>query len=794
MEIETAAFPLAELPGPRCAEQGYLPQRRLATAEIDNHRPDLTAQGTSQNRGPRARICVTRAARYYGGMRSWRLFFAIACSAVLCSVGGIGCSSSSPGAAGTSAGGSPSGGSGAPNGGGGAPTGGVPGGSTPYDSGMTPVGQLDPPNTKLPPLPFLTNVIALQGDDGASITFDPIDGALDYRVYALPSDDDISVASSGAVVVHNGTYRCAGNREAAPTYIDDAPMPPSAAIHAQVNQTVGGYKRTLDNATLGYVYTQPATGLVPVYALGDSDPNADSGCYFARWAASRVKKYTTSSDERDALLKNFARDDGIAFYVPATADSTTTNVYFEDPQGGGRYYFPDGPEAALHANKMAAFPVLTTAAKGTMPLMRVYYQNVCGWSHDELAVGQERFNRVYHQGDKLPSFSLLWTGITVPTTLVVEALDAGCPFQGYLSPQAFPTSTAMLGTMPIVHQPWVTMDDARGSSATGELFINGQHEATNQPKAIARSFIGVKPQPHPKMDFFANFAPGSTPEAFATVDCGVPGGNCYQTWRQQSATFDQIFIDVESGPAPGTGLFAAGPMLAEWWVSYTDVAADTNGKYRLTANQKATMSSSSFLHVTMEVDAYSTARRYPQILISDGDVPVQYSLQSSHTILVQSRAEISETIDFPVDYELQLCKLRTWDVNNQCPVYDLHHALDSAGKVTHLAPNDEFGEHASVDHRVLFDVYTSTDRTYLFLDGQPYGCAKLPAGAAPTGPVTVTWGDALYHSAVDHTFAFHTAHMQVEQRRHFDNLGFSSGVSAPSWDESRLPCAAPISL
>jgi hypothetical protein len=242
------------------------------------------------------------------------------------------------------------------------------------------------------------------------------------------------------------------------------------------------------------------------------------------------------------------------------------------------------------------------------------------------------------------------------------------------------------------------------------------------------------------------------------------------------------------------GLFATGSLLGEMWVSYADVAADTNGKFRLTANQTATMSASKFLHVTMEVDAYSTARRYPQILISDAVAPVQYGLATGHTILVQPRAGINPNYDFPINYELQLCKMRTWDVNNQCPVYDLYHQLDDTGAITHLLPNEEFGEHAGADHPVLFDIFTSTSRSYLFLDGQPYGCADLPDGAAPTGAVTVTWGDALYHSAVDHTYAYHAAHMQVEQRRHFDNLGFSSGVDAPTWDETRLPCAAPITL
>ena len=132
-------------------------------------------------------------------------------------------------------------------------------------------------------------------------------------------------------------------------------------------------------------------------------------------------------------------------------------------------------------------------------------------------------------------------------------------------------------------------------------------------------------------------------------------------------------------------------------------------------------------------------------------------------------------------------------MNNQCPVYDLYHHLEN-GKIVRLAPNDEVGEYASADARILFDVFASTTRAYLFLQGKPYGCAKLPANTIQAGPTTVTWGDALYHSAVDHTFGFHTEHMLVEQRRHFDNLGFSSGVLAPTWDEARFPCAEPITL
>jgi hypothetical protein len=313
------------------------------------------------------------------------------------------------------------------------------------------------------------------------------------------------------------------------------------------------------------------------------------------------------------------------------------------------------------------------------------------------------------------------------------------------------------------------------------------------PKAVARSFITVSPKPHPTMDFFASFAPGSTPETFTTIPCGVQGGNCFATFRQTSATWDETFIDVEQGPTANTGLYSIGQVLGELWLTYADDGADTNGKFRMTAKQKATMNTSSFLHVTMEVNSYSTGRRYPQILISDQDVPVQYNLPSGHTIVVQPRGDVNEVYDWPVEYQVEICNLRTWDVNNQCPLYDLYHVLDSSGKITRLQPNAEVGEHANADHRITYDVYVSTGRIYLYLDNAPYACANLPSvGAPPAGPVTVTFGDALYHSAVDHTYAFHTAHQQIETQRHYDNLGFSSGVPAPAWDETRLPCAAPI--
>jgi len=251
-------------------------------------------------------------------------------------------------------------------------------------------------------------------------------------------------------------------------------------------------------------------------------------------------------------------------------------------------------------------------------------------------------------------------------------------------------------------------------------------------------------------------------------------------FRQKASPVDATFLSVESDR------YAHGKLFGEWWVAYTDWASDTNGKYRLTPSKKADISSDSFLYVSMEVDSFTTSRRYPQLLISDQDIPVQMNLRQGNTLIVQTFQ------DWPNRYELQVCDHRNWDVNDQCPRFDFYqqHADGNADRVSGLAPNVEVGEQIGLDHSNRFEVYVSATRAYLFLDGQPYGCADLPKSGAPSGPATVTFGDVLYHSGVDKLFSFTEKYRQTVAVRHFDNLGFKSHVATPSWDQARFPCTA----
>jgi len=690
-------------------------------------------------------------------------------------LGGVGCSSSGS-THGTTQG--PSTGSGGSAGGG---SGGTSGAHDGGPAGLPKVpGTPDTSvKTALPPLPALTNVTATAIDDNVSIHFDPIDGAKDYRVYVLPKDSDVSSDSSGHVTVKNATYRCGGNRQMPAATLDGAPQVQSGAIHTLVDgQDVDGVTRTLPDATLGYVYVTAGDGRVPVYAMGDPAANGDNDCYFQRWGASRSKKYVTSESDRTQLLGQRWRDDGPVFYVPASAGASTKPVYTSNSSDGiSTYYYVDGPEADKRGKDTVAFQVLADAAGAdTKALMRVFYENICGKSHDELAPGQAWFERVRNQGDQQPLFDLHWSGLTGETTLVVEALGDGCPYPGFLAPMSSPAKAD--GGFGHPMPEWLTFDQMRAASPSGEVYVNGQFDTTDAPRPIARSFVKISPGPKPELDWFESFGPDTQTTPLTEEPCGID--NCFAQFRRAAPFGDVAFMAVDDVRWGLTNL------LGELWVAYDDRGADTNGKFRLTPGVKASMAADSFVHATMTVDAFTTGRRYPQILISDQDAPVQNNMVNGNTILVET------FMNWPNTYQVEVCDHQMWDVNAQCRGFDTYHLLDpnDPTKTVGLAPSPEVGEHIGVDRSMIFDVYASTKRVYLFLDQEPYGCVNLPAAGVPSGAVTVTFGDVLYHSDVDVLFDFHSRHQHREDRRHFDNLGFKSGVAEPGWDESRFPCAS----
>jgi hypothetical protein len=635
--------------------------------------------------------------------------------------------------------------------------------------------------TALPPLAQLPGVTAGVVGDSVNLTVIPVEGARDYRVYVLPPDDAITATDDGHVTIEGAIYRCGGDRQAASVGVDGVKVDGQNIMTLVDNQEAAGFTRQLEDATLGHVYVSPGEGRIPVYALGDPGESADNRCFGQRWNESRVKRYVTSEATRDELIAEKWRDDGVAFYVPSSAEGAHP-VYFAQ-QGDDRkanLFYVDGPEAEVRSDGTAEFNVLTEAASDTQPLMRVHYFADCGRAHDELVPGLPRFERARFQGDKLPIFDLHWSGITEETTLVVEALDQGCPYGGAIGPSSRPAGTEDGIDYPV----FITLEEAIAASATGEVFLNGHHDSANKPRPIARSFVKVSPAEKPDMDWFTGFGADEVLPDFANSSWDEPCGkdNCLAEYRQKNDLMDMTFGSVTKER------FAAATVLGELWVMYADVGADVGGKFRMTPNTRATLADDTYVHITMEVSAFTTARRYPQIFVSDAEPPVQWNLPTANTVVIETFPDLDAT-NWPAAFVMQICDHRPWEVNDQCPAADLYRLRADSGEVTTLGANPELSELTGVDRSTRFDVYISTRRSYLFADNKPYGCIDMPQQGVPAaGPVTITYGDVLYHSGVDPVFSYYEDTLKVASARHYDNLGFKSGVEGPRWDEQNLPC------
>jgi hypothetical protein len=648
-------------------------------------------------------------------------------------------------------------------------------GGGPVRNGPMSAGAECPSDIGFPDAYALPNVKGTVEGGNVRISFDPQGDALDYRVYVLPKAGDVSGSTANGAI-----YRCAGNSAVTRPAIDDATTPQNPGVRTRADSAVKGFMRKAADATLGYVFTTPGDDRLPVYALGASDVKADNVmCYVMRWPESRVKKYTTSEDERTELLAQAWRDDGIAFYVPKPGAAGTEPIYYglegssdlQNPlymKGGAEHEQRSGSGMELSE----AFSVYGEAQEGSEPLMRVYYDHTCARGHDELVAGQARFFRAYQQGPQ-PVTELHWSGLSEETTLVVEALDAQCPFQGILAPTSRPARTDPHQGFSIDYPAFQTPEELAAGSPSGEVFVNGQGDGT-APKAIARTCLKVKPAP-----VEAEWSYDGSPEAYS-----APEMKGFQIWETESPTFNVQFHTV------ATDQHSIGALFGELWATYADWAADTNGKLRITPKQRATLADDAFVHATMEVDAVSSERRYPQLLIGDAEWPVQENLVNASTVIIQTFGGVTIALDVQIEF----CDHRTWDVNNQCPKYDVYTV--NSGDKSFLAPRLEINGYMGVDRTIRFDAYVSTGRVYLYTNGVPYGCADLPAGKMKAGPGTVTFGDSLYHSGVDleEWYPFHRSKLQTQTSRHYSNLAFTSGVAAPPWDESIMPCAAASSL
>jgi hypothetical protein len=636
----------------------------------------------------------------------------------------------------------------------------------------------------LPQVPRIDNLVVTVRADTAIVDFSAVDGAKDYRVYPLPDEHDVLVGTNGEVVVRDAIYRCGGAHPR-----DNRQTDAINGFDMTFTANVGGYTRSESEAVLGHVYLTPAADRVPVYRV--ANPNLVGG-YVWEYLVPPAKEfngaeYVDSVEERDELVAQGWRDDGIAFYV---SKNGKRNVYRREYADTGlSVFYTDGPEKAARdaqgGSAGVSFKVLDAEGPDTVPLYRLFYffHN----DHDVLAAGEANRERVLYQGN-LPITSVSWPGLKGETTLVVEALDSGCPF-----PNGFVGAMRADGIDGgVVVPPTITLNDAR--LATGEVFINGQYEPENRPKAIARGYVTVKPKPHPDMDWFESFDPDKKLAPFQTI---VDDGNYTRVFRN-----GKLSVELPMG---GNGMYAYGPLLGQ-------LAIGSNSGYNIVAlGADAKLEANSYLHVTMAVDIPSTGRRYPQIMVTDAPLGHPDEIHSSSVPMVSHLGPMPVDNAPPGDYhtiivqtffqpqlEIQFCDQRGWGVSQQCPKANIYGYPESSPEepwTRPWLPNPVLGEFAGTDRLVKFDAYFSTNRVYVFVEDRPMGCAVLPPQRFPGGPVNVVFSSTAYHIDIDEQVERDPPRHEYWRRyslgyveRKVDDLGVKSGVNAPAWDESILPC------
>jgi hypothetical protein len=676
-----------------------------------------------------------------------------------------------------------------------------------------------PPGTScVPDLPTIQNVRVTTRGDTAIIDFEPVAGAVDYRIYPEPDPSAWLIGSNGEVGVQNGIYRCAGDRVFSPREDDDANL-----FTCQItgcDNTRHNYVRTADEATLGYVYLTPAADRLPVYRV--ANPNGGGGFRNADWVVpiyreANSAEYVTDTAARDALLAMGWRDDGIAFYTAMAGTKTVYRIHYApgaDWQGDNVvFFFTDGPEhdarAAQPASEIAdfgpRFTILDTQEAGSVPLYRVMYPG----SFDVLAAGDARFDQVMHQGLR-PVWSLAWPGIKQPTRFIIEALDAGCPFPGGYVAYAHHDPDIDRTSMQPFNAPSITVDEARLSS--GEVFINGQHDPTSRPKPIARAYVDVTPAAPPAMDFLETFDDGADWEPFTK-------------WTDNNGfVFRNSKWAVDTSGC--TDNFTFGPVLGQLMLGFADGGSSCNVSIT-PKNVPTKIAPDHYLHVSMSSDIPSTGRRYPQIMITNvpladdpapdagnidmvpvhtrlGNFPYQVlgpdgvagtaddePAMGGRTIVVQPFGGYQET-------QIEFCDTRGWGVSQQCDranIYGFHAGdyQDTWKQSWTSIPVQ--GDVAGFDRPVQWDVWASTNRVYVYMDGKPAGCAVLPSGRMPAGPVTVAYRAVIYHCGIDESITpddtghkYEHDYSLCHSDRKMDDFGIQLSVPPPAWDESVLPC------
>ncbi len=537
--------------------------------------------------------------------------------------------------------------------------------------------------------------------------------------------------------------------------------------------------------------------------------------------------------------------------VPAPVDNNPTSPATDD---GSALSWPTAPEmtgvqvavgrdsavvvvpAVTGARDYRVFPVpagtsLNTDASGAEAVdgTRIFCAGLR--QHNDVAVGAGELMRAIEV-----------SGLTGPTRLVVEAVDAPCPFPGVMGREhhLVPVHNSALSASEAVDFSVYTADEIQ--QTYGSVIYNGQGPAATlgqpappvAPHVLARTTVVVTPEgtgTSPGLDYFDDFAANDEPQLVGQVDSGgrsaVPGLLWQnQKWSFYSYAYAYSDVFIEHGQLH--------TLLADW-------AQDVFGSNVIYPRRTVTVPSNGYLRVVYDVDSDATSRRYWWISLCGAD-------QQGQTMDAQGQL-LSPIVQTPFFYQPDghNPSLAHWNClqvfprdgtpfglapSGKRPQSDIRVMLNVPGaparsSVVNLSP-DQFhnatlarpswfrmqdgqgnllgpilDDQMLISPRTHFELYVRRDRVILYVNGQQRLCDDFPSIPLTMAEGALGFGQVLYHSAAERHEFFQSFNDRTGQRylihdtpyidaRTWDNLGFQEDVGAPAgFDPSQCYTYAP---
>lgn len=399
----------------------------------------------------------------------------------------------------------------------------------------------------------------------------------------------------------------------------------------------------------------------------------------------------------------------------------------------------------------------------------------------------------------VPSNQIEWNnaGDGKKHTLIVQAVDKLGPaptgnfYDDKLKPRLDSSMMRSMGSM---------LGSDEGMTADGLVSINGQGAPTNAPRVLAQSepFVvqtdhATKPLPsradasQVMLDTFAD------DEAASLTRVGsVDPSNGVMTYTLNAGTpkawtIHYLGADTrDSMPMIESGHFM--DTLFDGGTPGTSVPLhNSHGVMAMSPDQTADLSGGKLLHLTMEVDAHESGRRWVAFNLAPAADPLTNWYSSNAPINRSDRAFFAQF--FPGMLTADVFNGPT-SATNPTPIDD--RIVGAAGQAPiggyHFAHWG--GNGLGLDNRSRFDLFLTTARFVVFEDGQLVQQAAIPGGLL-FDKARVYFAHYLYHTDNDRAelnrYApwehYWLAQFPYSDERHWDNMGF----------EVLPPAAVPVS-